>query len=95
MYSQTKSKLALTILLIAFIICSTLVLAISFKNSEQNIASAAWEGSGTGTASDPYLIGTKAELKKFRDIVNGLNEEPQNTAACAILTSDIDLENEQ
>ncbi len=48
---------------------------------------------GTGTAADPYQIGTKADLEKFRDIVNGTNGETQNTAACAILTADINLGN--
>ena len=65
-------------------------------NSENNqtyeAAYAAWTGSGSGTSSDPYLIGTKAELEKFRDIVNGINGETQNLAACGKLTNDIDLE---
>ena len=55
-------------------------------------ARAAWSGSGSGTADAPYQIGTKAELEKFRDIVNGANGEAQNLAACAVLTADINLE---
>ncbi len=47
---------------------------------------------GSGTADAPYQIGTKAELEKFRDIVNGSNGETQNKAACAVLTADINLE---
>ena len=47
--------------------------------------------SGGGTAADPYLIGTKAELEEFRDIVNGANGQTRNPAACAELTADIDL----
>ena len=46
---------------------------------------------GSGTAEDPYRIGTKAELEKFRDIVNGENGETKNQSACAVLTADIDL----
>jgi len=57
-------------------------------------AKAAWSGAGDGTSENPYQIGTKAELKKFRDIVNGANGETQNLAAHAVLTADIDLENE-
>ena len=48
-------------------------------------ARAAWSGAGSGTADDPYRIGTKAQLEKFRDIVNGTNGETQNLAACAVL----------
>lgn len=50
--------------------------------------------SGQGTEADPYLIDTKYHLIKFRDIVNGSNGETQNTDAWAILTADIDLENQ-
>ncbi len=54
-------------------------------------ARADWSGSGTADA--PYQIGTKAEMEKFRDIVNGANGETKNKAACAVLTADINLEN--
>ena len=47
---------------------------------------------GDGTTDHPYLIGTREQLEKFRDIVNGLNGETQNPGACAVLTADIDLE---
>lgn len=46
---------------------------------------------GSGTAEDPYLIGTAEELKIFRDIVNGSNGQTRNTGACAKLTADIVL----
>lgn len=46
---------------------------------------------GSGTAEDPYQIGTAEELKLFRDIVNGSNGQTQNRSACAVLTSDIVL----
>ena len=49
---------------------------------------------GSGTESDPYRISNAEELKAFRDIVNGENGRAQNTAACAVLTADIDLENQ-
>ena len=50
---------------------------------------------GSGTESDPYQIGTAAQLKRFRDIVNGSNGQTPNRGACAVLTADIDLNNEQ
>lgn len=50
---------------------------------------------GSGTAEDPYQIVTAQGLKAFRDIVNGANGAAQNPAACAVLTEDIDLNNEK
>ena len=49
---------------------------------------------GSGTESDPYQISTAAQLKRFRDIVNGSNGQTQNRGACAVLTAAIDLNNE-
>ena len=49
---------------------------------------------GSGTESDPYQISTADQLKRFRDIVNGSNGQTQNAAACAVLTANIDLNNE-
>lgn len=49
---------------------------------------------GSGTEEDPYRISNAEELQAFRDIVNGENGRTQNTAACAVLTADIDLENQ-
>ena len=49
---------------------------------------------GSGTESDPYQISTAAQLKRFRDIVNGSNGQTQNRGAYAVLTADIDLNNE-
>ena len=46
---------------------------------------------GLGTAVSPYQISTADQLKLFRDIVNGTNGQTQNTAACAVLTNDIVL----
>ena len=46
---------------------------------------------GLGTAVSPYQISTADQLKLFRDIVNGANGQTQNTAACAVLTNDIVL----
>src|SRR5574344_137350 len=43
---------------------------------------------GSGTAADPYLIGSAADLVTFRDTYINNNA---NTAACAKLTADIDL----
>ena len=49
---------------------------------------------GSGTETDPYQIGTADQLKLFRDIVNGSNGQTQNRGAYAVLTADIDLNNE-
>lgn len=49
---------------------------------------------GSGTEQDPYRISNAEELQAFRDIVSGENGQTQNTAACAVLTADIDLENQ-
>lgn len=46
---------------------------------------------GLGTKESPYEISTAHQLKLFRDIVNGANGQTQNTAACAVLTNDIVL----
>ncbi len=53
---------------------------------------------GLGTKESPYEIGTADQLKLFRQIVNGAQTDnqnavllPQNTAACAVLTNDIVL----
>ena len=46
---------------------------------------------GLGTKESPYEISTADQLKLFRDIVNGANGQTQNTAACAVLTNDIVL----
>ena len=49
---------------------------------------------GSGTKTDPYQISTADQLKLFRDIVNGSNGQTPNRGACAVLTADIDLNNE-
>ena len=49
---------------------------------------------GLGTAAYPYQISTADQLKLFRDIVNGTGGQALNRGACAILTADIDLNNE-
>ena len=49
---------------------------------------------GLGTAVSPYQIGTADQLKLFRDIVNGAGGQTQNRGAYAMLTADIDLNNE-
>ena len=46
---------------------------------------------GLGTAVSPYQISTAAQLKLFRDIVNGSNGQKQDPAACAVLMNDIVL----
>ena len=49
---------------------------------------------GSGTKNDPYQISTADQLKLFRDIVNGAGGQTQNRGAYAVLTADIDLNNE-
>ncbi|WP_316518479.1 pectate lyase-like adhesive domain-containing protein [Neglectibacter sp. CSJ-5] len=49
---------------------------------------------GLGTAAYPYQISTADQLKLFRDIVNGAGGQTQNCGAYAVLTADIDLNNE-
>ena len=49
---------------------------------------------GSGTETDPYQISTADQLKLFRDIVNGSNGQTPNRGACAVLTANIDLNNE-
>ena len=49
---------------------------------------------GSGTETDPYQISTADQLKLFRDIVNGTGGQTQNRGAYAVLTANIDLNNE-
>ena len=49
---------------------------------------------GLGTAAYPYQISTADQLKLFRDIVNGAGGQTQNRGAYAVLTTNIDLNNE-
>lgn len=49
---------------------------------------------GLGTAAYPYQISTADQLKLFRDIVNGAGGQTQNRGAYAVLTANIDLNNE-
>ena len=48
---------------------------------------------GSGTETDPYQIGTAEGLKWFRDKVNNAKAK-EETKICAVLTADIDLNNE-
>ena len=48
---------------------------------------------GSGTESDPYQIGTAEGVKWFRDKVNRAKTSDE-TKICAVLTEDIDLNNE-
>ena len=44
--------------------------------------------------ADPFLISTADDLKRFRDIVNGINGETQDVSLNAILLNDVDLAND-
>lgn len=46
---------------------------------------------GSGTKDDPYQISTAAQLKRFRNIVNGTGGQTPNSGACAVLMNDIVL----
>lgn len=46
---------------------------------------------GSGTKDDPYQISTAAQLKRFRNIVNGTGGQTPNSDACAVLMNDIVL----
>lgn len=48
---------------------------------------------GSGTETDPYQISTAEGLKWFRDKVNSVKTK-EETKICAVLTEDIDLNNE-
>ncbi|MBQ1364033.1 MAG: hypothetical protein IIY43_13455, partial [Oscillospiraceae bacterium] len=75
-------------------LCSLLLALALVLSMMPTAALAAVTLTGDGTSESPYQIGTAAELEKFRDIVNGANGETQNKSACAVLTADIDLNNE-
>ena len=49
---------------------------------------------GDGTADNPYKIASAQNLAWFRDKVNGSNGLTAQTDACAVLTTDINLNNE-
>ena len=50
--------------------------------------------SGSGTASDPYVISDKEDLSAMRDMVNSAFFNNKYGSASYLLTADIDLENE-
>lgn len=49
---------------------------------------------GKGTEESPYQISNAEDLKVFRNIVNGIDGQTQNTGACGVLTKDINLDGE-
>ena len=53
------------------------------------LPTAVFATNGEGTAENPYQLSNKDDLKQFRDLVNS-----GSTGICAVLTNDIDLENE-
>ena len=69
------------------------VIALSLCALTIGASAASSAPAGGGTADDPYRIGTAEELKWFAGLVNGtLTDDTQkNSAACAVLTADIDL----
>ena len=69
-----------------------LVLAVSLLPTAAFAAET--EPQGKGTAEEPYLIGTAAELEWFRNLVNGPTDTDNHRGACAKLTADITLTGE-
>lgn len=69
------------------------VIALSLCALTIGASAASSAPAGGGTAGDPYRIGTAEELKWFAGLVNGTLTDgtQQNSAACAVLTADIDL----
>ncbi len=69
------------------------VIALSLCALTIGASAASSAPAGGGTADDPYRIGTAEELKWFAGLVNGTltDDTQQNSAACAVLTADIDL----
>lgn len=69
------------------------VIALSLCALTIGASAASSAPAGGGTAGDPYRIGTAEELKWFAGLVNGTltDDTQQNSAACAVLTADIDL----
>ncbi len=90
--SKIKNRVStylLLFVLIAIFFASLILVLNSFDNN--SLVYAEWVGDGSGTQDDPYLIGTKAQLEKFRDIVDGRNGETQHNNICGKLTANIDL----
>ncbi|MBO4682661.1 MAG: hypothetical protein J5618_02245, partial [Bacilli bacterium] len=83
-----------TLAFIAFGATLTLGLgtAVSLSANQVKEAKAVVDLPGSGTYWDPYRLSTAAQFNRFRDIVNGLNDETQNVDACAVLTEDIYLD---
>ena len=87
----------ITSLLLAFVLCLTLLPTVAFAADEEagltgaGTAEGKVDITGSGAPDDPYLIYTAAGLKTFRDIVNGENGQTQNSGAHAKLMNDIVL----
>lgn len=80
MRQQNKKSKFVALLLSLLLVC-TMMPQLAWATGALSV--------GTGTAGDPYQISNAADLKAFRDMVNG-----DKRTACAILTKDIDLEGE-
>ena len=86
--TKTMGKSLLLIGIAVLMICVLAFAGMGILAVSSSVANASAETlTGSGTAADPYLIGTKAQLETFRDLVNG-----GQTSICGKLTADIDLE---
>ena len=80
MRQQNKKSKFVALLLSLLLVC-TMMPQLAWATGALSV--------GTGTAGDPYQISDAADLKAFRDKVNG-----GERTACAILTQNIDLKGE-
>ena len=75
-----------------FSIMMSIFMALSLLPAITLTVHASIKETGTGTKSDPYKIGNAENLFEFANIVNIIEREDHNQAACAILTQNIDLD---
>ena len=75
-----------------FSIMMSIFMALSLLPAITLKVHASIKETGTGTKSDPYKIGNAENLFEFANIVNIIEREDHNQAACAILTQNIDLD---
>ena len=81
---EEKMKKRVISLLLALVLAVSLLPTAAWAAEEPKLQ-------GSGTEADPYSIGTAAELKWFRDHVNGDESGTPYRTECAKLTNDITL----
>ena len=76
---------------ISWILTIAMVCALVPAFGETARAISGWSGEGAGTPANPYIIDAPEKLAEFRDIVNGNSVVPQNSAACAVVTTNLTI----